>query len=376
MKPTVMLIGLGGLGSVLLELLVREKGIGRLLVAGRRIEQGQARCNLARLGALAQGYAPEVRFVELDLQRPEMVAEILTREAPDLVLSTATLLTWWLPSLLPVEQSAALNHFGMWLPVHLVLSMKLMQAVRIAGYRGPVLTAPFPDVVNHVLAGLDLAPTCGIGNLPEVVAKVQLLACQKLNVSMEAIQVLMVGHHALGDVAFGEHAAELPSYFLRVICDGQDVTEQLKAGELLLAPHPITSGPATHFLTAGTAIPLVTAMLAEREELLHAPAPNGLPGGYPVLASRAGVRVAPMAGLALEEAIEINERSHRFDGIERIEEDGTVVFCEAASEAFRTQLGYDCSRLRPSEAEERAAELIQRFRDYAVAHGVTLPTTS
>jgi len=31
-NPTIMLIGLGGLGSVVLELLAREKGLGRIVV--------------------------------------------------------------------------------------------------------------------------------------------------------------------------------------------------------------------------------------------------------------------------------------------------------------------------------------------------------
>jgi hypothetical protein len=39
MKPTLMLIGLGGLGSVLLELLAREEGLGRI---GRPEDVAQA----------------------------------------------------------------------------------------------------------------------------------------------------------------------------------------------------------------------------------------------------------------------------------------------------------------------------------------------
>ena len=61
-----------------------------------------------------------------------------------------------------------------------------------------------------------------------------------------------------------------------------------------------------------------------------------------------------------------------FDGIERIEADGTVVFCPAAADVFRRALGYDCERLPPGETEERAQELIARFREYAGRYGVNL----
>ena len=374
-QPTVMLIGAGGLGGVVLELLARAEGVGRIVVAGRNEERGVARCNLARLGALAQGYAPQITFTPLDLSNREMVARIVAREAPDLIVSTATMQTWWLTDLLPPHAAAPLKRagFGLWLPIHLPLTLALMEALRDARYAGHTLTAPFPDVVNCVLGRLGLAPTCGIGNLDEIVPKVRLLAAVRLGTPLAAVRVLLVAHHALEPYAFGEASGETPPYFLRVEHGGRDVTAEVGAGELLLAPYPITAGQASHFLTAGSALRLIRALFSAEGALLHAPGPHGLPGGYPVIANRDGVAVAPIAGLSLEAAIEINEQSHRFDGIERIEPDGTVVFCPATVEAGRETLGYECERLRPGEAVPRAEELMARFRAYARRHGVELP---
>jgi len=373
-KPTIMLIGLGGLGSVVLELLAREEGLGRIVVGSRNAARGIARCNVARLGAMAQGYAPLLSFVPLDLNDGEAVAEAVHREAPDVILSTATMQTWWLPDLLPPEQAAVIKGagFGVWLPVHLTLTMKLMEALRDAAYAGVILTAPFPDVVNCVLGRLSLAPTCGVGNLDEIVPKVRLLAAERLDAPPGAVRVLLVAHHALEPAAFGAPVDEIPPYFLRVEHGGQDVTETIRADELLLAPYPLTPGPTTHFLTAGSTVRLMRAFLSDSEALLHAPAPNGLPGGYPVIVGSGGVQPAPIEGLTLAEAITINERSHRFDGIERIEADGTVVFCPAAADVLRVELGYECERLAPDESEGRAQELIARFREYAESHGVHL----
>jgi len=371
-KPTIMLVGLGGLGSVVLELLAREEGLGRIIVGSRNAARGTARCNLARLGAMAQGYAPDISFVSLDLNDKDAVAEIVHRESPDIILSTATMQTWWLPDLLPPEQAAVIKGagFGVWLPVHLTLTLKLMESLRDAAYPGVTLTAPFPDVVNCVLGCLDLAPTCGVGNLDEIVPKVRLLAAERLEAPLDAVRVLLVAHHALESVVFGKPTGEIPPYFLRVEYGGQHVTEAICADELLLAPYPLPSGPVTHFLTAGSAVRLIRALLSDSEALLHAPAPNGLPGGYPVVVGSSGVRPAPIEGLTLAEAIAINERSHRFDGIERIETDGTVVFCPEATDVLRIELGYECDRLAPDESEERAKELITRFREYAERHGV------
>jgi hypothetical protein len=373
-KTTIMLVGLGGLGSVVLELLARQEGLGRIVVGSRNTARGMARCNLARLGAMAQGYAPDIRFVPLDLNDKEAVAEIVHREAPDIILSTATMQTWWLPDLLPPAQAAVIKGagFGVWLPVHLTLTLKLMETLRDAAYPGVTLTAPYPDVVNCVLGRLDLAPTCGVGNLDEIVPKVRLLAAQRLAASPDAVRVLLVAHHALLSAVFGKPTGETPPYFLRVEYEGQAVTEAIGADELMLSPHPVPSGPVMNFLTASSVVRLIRAFLSDSEALLHAPAPNGLPGGYPVVVSSSGVRPAPIAGLTLAEAIAINERSHRFDGIERIEADGTVVFCPAAADVLRAELGYDCNQLTPHESEEQAKELIARFREYAERYGVNL----
>ncbi len=370
-----MLVGLGDLGAAVLELLARQEGLGQIVVCSRRTARGVARCNLARMGAMAQGYEPSIRFVALDINDTGAVADTVRHEAPELIFSAASLQTWWLADLLPQEHAKALKkaRFGIWLPVHLTLTLKLMRALHDADYRGITVTAPFPDVVNCVLGKLGLAPTCGVGNLDEIVPKVRLLAAERLDERLDAIDVLLVAHHALHPAAFGEPMEEIPPYYLRIYCEGQDVSEKVDTHALLLTPYPLTPGPPSCFLTAATAVKLIRALLSESETYLHAPSPHGLPGGYPIIVQGGDVQPAPLEGLSLAEAIDINERSHRFDGVERIEADGTVVFCPQDVEVLRNTLGCNFERLKPAESEDRARELIARFREYGARHGVVLP---
>jgi NAD(P)-dependent dehydrogenase (short-subunit alcohol dehydrogenase family) len=372
--PTIMVVGLGDLGAAVLELLAREEGLGQIVVCSRRAARGVARCNLARMGAIARGCEPFIRFVALDINKADAVAETVEREAPDLIFSAAALETWWLADLLPDEQAKVLKkaRFGAWLPVHLTLTLKLMRALCDANYRGITLTAPFPDVVNCVLGKLGLAPTCGVGNLDEIVPKLRLLAAEQLGKRLDAIDVVLVAHHALHPAAFGEPMAEIPPYHLRIYFEGQDVSEKVDAHALLLAPYPLTHGPPSCSLTAASTVNLIRALLSDGETYLHAPAPHGLPGGYPVIVRDGDVEPASIEGLTLGEAIDINERSHRFDGVERIEDDGTVVFCAQDVEVLRNTLGCNFERLNPAESEDQARELIARFREYARRHGVDL----
>ena len=145
-RPTVLLIGLGHLGGVLLEFLARENWIGRVVACSRNRERGEARCNLARLGAIAQGLAPDIEYQQIDISRPHELADSLDLLAPDLVISTATMQTWWLPELLPPEPRLRLQQarFGMWLPLHLAPTLALMEAIAASSYAGPRSDSTIP----------------------------------------------------------------------------------------------------------------------------------------------------------------------------------------------------------------------------------------
>jgi hypothetical protein len=370
----IMIIGLGDLASALIELLAREPGVGPIVIASRNTDRGERRVNLARAGATAQGFAPSIRFAPLDLDRPGSLTELVGREQPDIILSTATRQTWWLANLLPPEHAARLGpaRFGVWLPLHLSLTLKLMRELRAAGYPGVTLTAPFPDVVNPVLGKIGLEPDCGIGNVEEIATKVRIVAAERLRQPIESVRVTLVAHHALVSAAFEGGEGPLAPHFLRVACSGVDATATAGGEQLLRWPYPLPPGPAINFLTAGCAARLIRALGLERETALHAPAPGGLAGGYPLLVSSQGIRLAPIDGLSREQAVALNEASHRFDGIERIERDGTVVFCSEDVAILRDTLGYDAPRLTPEEADDRAAELMAKLREFGRRAGVDL----
>jgi hypothetical protein len=97
-----------------------------------------------------------------------------------------------------------------------------------------------------------------------------------------------------------------------------------------------------------------------------------LPGGYPArLSYERGAEVLLPEGITLEEAIKVNEEGGRIgDGIEKIKDDGTVVFTEKAVKIYREILGYECEELKIEESEERARELRALFRKLGERYGL------
>ena len=371
-SPTILIAGLGDLGSVALELLAREHWPGRIIASSRTLGRAEASVNLARLGAIAQGMRPNLEAASLDLDDVDHAAEFIRQLSPDVILSTATRQSWWTPYALPAEPRDLLTAagFGAWLPIHLILSLKLMRALRLSEIQARTLIAPFPDVSNCVLSRLGLEPTCGVGNIAEIVPKIESLAANKLGVPIDDVSVTLVAHHALQGYVSESPADKGPPFFLRIMHAGTNVTDVIGGLDFPRQAYPIPSGRRTHFLTASSIVRLMAA-LTSKEVRLHAPGPEGLPGGYPVLVGPRGVRVPAIKDLSRRAAIEINEASHRFDGIEAIGPDGTVIFSERTVEIMSKELGYRCQKLPPSEIEGRADELLERFREYAGRHGVS-----
>ena len=71
------------------------------------------------------------------------------------------------------------------------------------------------------------------------------------------------------------------------------------------------------------------------------------------------------SGLTMEDALAINEGGQRADGVERILDDGTVIFTDRAVDTLKDVLGYELAPLKFDECDERAAELIAVFRALA-----------
>jgi hypothetical protein len=374
----VMIVGLGDLGGVLLETLLRLPEKLEIVVAARNVQRAAQRCNLARLEALVQGIEREIRLVELDLNNIDATAETIHREQPGILLTTATMATWWLPDLLPPAHAQAIRNagFGVWLPVHLAPTLRLMKAVREAHYSGFVLTAPYPDAVNCVLGKIELAPTCGIGNIAEMIPKVRLSAARALKVSIERVRVEFVAHHALGAYVYGRHLPardeEIPPFLLRVECDGKDVTDSVNLLDVILAPEPISTDHATHWLTAASAVPLIRALLQDTPILLHEPGPGGLPGGYPIRASSSGIELA-LGDISLDVAMQVNEQSQPFDGISEILEDGTAVLVEENAARMEKILGDYPRRIEVATVDEQANDLATRFTRFASSRGARFP---
>jgi len=358
---SIMIIG--SAGSVGHDMMYQIAGMGLpIKVIGADIDEEKGRFEVEESLHVAHnlGFYPDLSFQKINLFEIDETAELLKEHRPKVICNLSSLGSWWITRLLPPEDYKKIGPIGPWLPNHLTLAHKLMLAIKKSGVDVKVVNGAYPDATNVVLSKLGLEPVCGGGNMDLGLSRVKRIVANELKVPYRSVQIYGVGHHgAYYTVRMGG------PYWVKILVDGEDVTDRFpnkKITKLYVdagygAPGQFKSALVDQMRTASSFLKHVLAIYYDTGKVHTCVAgAAGLPGAYPCRLSEKGAEVV-LPGISLEEAIRINEEGGRINGIEKIKDDGTVVYCEQNVKYMREVVGYECEELKPSESEERAREL-------------------
>ena len=265
-------------------------------------------------------------------------------------------------------QALASAGFALQLPAQLPILHAIMSAVRSSEFAGPVVNCSYPDVTHQVLARQGLAPTIGIGNAG-MIAKVIEAGLRRAG-TPERVRVL--AHHS--HVTAAMTAAPARAHVLAATSAGHPgaahprvwLGEEARAADALAYQGPaLASSRELNALSCTHAVELTLALLGLGPALLtSAPGPHGRPGGWPVRVAQGEVTLALPQELSQAEATAWNQAAAAGDGLERIDDDGTVHFTEAARRALADHAPALAAPLPPTRWRERA-ELLRQYVEAA-----------
>lgn len=372
--PRALLIGVGDLTIRLGHILANLNTPIRLIIGSRSLERATRFANLIKLSATNLGLMRDVEAAALNLADLERTAADLVRLKPDLIFMGASLQAARAIMDLPEPLFRQLDEaqLGPWLPMHLTLVHELMQARRAAGCTARVVNGAYPDAVGPALASVNLAPDLGIGNVGNVVPGITWAVANQFGVAPAEVGIKLVGHHYFSHHVhrFGE-ADNIP-YALDARVGGEARPVDLSDAFAQLSSNLRRQGGKDgQQLTATSAARVIVALLSEQPQSLHAPAPGGLVGGFPVRVSRAGVDLDLPEGLDLSEAVSVNQRCQTLDGIAAITPGGTVRFTEERMDVMRRMLGYHCSEFAVADARLVATDLAKSYEAFLGRQGLT-----
>ena len=341
---TVLLTGVGGLGGWALEFLARTEGIDRIVSVKRSPWSGPSKSTMAMLGSVFQGHTKVFEHHEVDLADVDRMARLLDEVQPDAILHSATVQSprrFMNADVEPARRALIRSAtFGLWLPWHLLPAAQLTRALDKSGVDTHVVNASFPDVVNTVLwKHFGHGPVAGAGNVEVCAARILRYVMETSGAPIDDIAISLVGSHAL--LAYGPDAGVPHHFELRI--GGHDVTDDHDLDTILMSwPERIDWGKADEFsLFAASAVKNVVALLGSGSTDTHVTGPAGLPGGYPARIENGQVSLSLPDGLDEVAAVALNDAAARWDGIEGIEADGTVVYTADAVAAME-EIGHRC----------------------------------
>jgi hypothetical protein len=359
----ILFVGFGNLGSQVFDLfLLRSTKEQQFLVTGRNLEYLRQRASLSIHAAIQLGLEPDVDYAFMDVAHVHKTAETIAQFKPDIIFTSVTVQASSAISHLPkpVFEKLAQAQAGPWMPLSLVLVYKLMQAVRLTGLKISVLNAASSDNANSVLGKVGLAPTTGVGNLANLIPAIRRTVALQLGEPWQRIHVFFIGHNQVAAALRIRGTSGEAPFHLTVLLDNEDVTNQINL-QALFRDLPAITHEYTQLVSASSVAIVFDALIGRTHEVIHAPGPQGLPGAYPLRAGTLGFEIVLPPGMTLEEAIRINQAGQELDGIEKIEDDGTVYFTEKNMAILKETLGYECRRMPLSEVEERAKELRTKY---------------
>jgi hypothetical protein len=312
-----------------------------IVLAGRNAARLDWLAQAANARAFALGAAHRVACRTLDWDAPDDLARLLDATRPALVFHAASLQSMWEIAAGRDAWAAAIRAggYGMTLPLQLALARRVARAIDAHSPASRLVNACYPDAANEILARLGHAVTCGVGNVATLAAAYG----ATLDVKAPARLRLLAHHRQVSAAILGDSRGHPPRVWL-------DAAEQDGLPDVRLP-----SDAALNRITGATAARLLAALLGRIERYEgHAPGPQGLPGGYPVVIEATRLELDLPAGLTLDAARTLNRAWGVEEGVSLDEAGGIRI--GAGRDA-----GHDGPRLPDAYRLDEIDEIAQRM---------------
>jgi hypothetical protein len=279
----------------------------RVVIAGRNAIRRDWLRVAANARAANFGRPAFFRAHAVDLLVPHAADETIAAYRPKVVVQAATTQTSAVISGQKDAWGQLVTEGGLGITAvfNALFSSRVARSVKEAGSKAYFVNCGFPDVVNSILAALDLPITCGFGN----VAILATAFAGEQGIREPGRLKVLAHYETIG--AWRRPASErvgMPA--ARVWIEDAEIADIYAAfPRVKLTPEPVID------ISGATGVPLIVAMIAGGRWQGHAPGPNGLPGGYPVVLDEGVLDLDLPAPIGRAEAIAWNAHFEAENGL-------------------------------------------------------------
>ncbi len=360
---TVMIIGLGSVGTFLLDFLVslRDPQMN-IVVAGRNAAKMQMDVNIVRTAAtIRRELRSSIEIMDgCDLNDVDSIAATIKKANPDFIVNSSRVysglkygsISW-----------SNLRAYGIWSPLSIRYAKNIMAAYAKAGSNAITINTSYSDAVIPWLKSAGKAYfDFGSGNLNHLIPRMKFYMAEKYGIdNLNDIDVTLAVSHFHDVVISKEGHAEGQTLLLNFKHNGKELAfnqdELLKACAIAM---PVDQ--KRNMMNASSNFNIIDSILTALREntttKIHAPGVDGEIGGYPVLIDGVkGEASFDTSLFSMDDMRVANRKSIYCDGIENVE-NGTLVYTDELVAKVKKAFNVDLPKRVPFEKIDETADFI------------------
>ena len=361
----VMIIGLGSVGTYLLDYLISKNDPAlSVIVVGRDADKMQTKVNITRVAGLIREVNKSHIQVEggVDLTDVESIEKAIEKHKPDFIVNSSRAY----PNLKYGSISwSNLRAYGIWTPLSIRFTKNIMEACDKADTNAVVINTSYSDAVIPWLKSASKAyPDFGSGNLNHLIPRMKFAVADYLGVDdyWNVDFVFAAGH--FHDVCISkEGQAEGVDLPLMVYYRGEE-KDIPKEAIFSACRIPMPTDQTRNMMNASSNYRIISAIIdavrTGENQKVFVPGFDGNLGGYPVIV---GYRDECLDAwiddsvFSFETMHEANMASMALDGVENVV-DGKLIYTDELITKVKNAFGVDLPKQVEINDIEKTVEFI------------------
>lgn len=360
---TIMIVGLGSVGTYLLDYLLNlgNENIS-VVVVGRNFEKMESDVNIVRISSLIRKQSKSKVIIEsnVNLENIDQIAECLRKYSPDFIVNSSRVYSGLKYGSISWNNIRA---YGIWSPLAIKYIKNIMAAYEAANSDGIVINTSYSDAIIPWLKSAGKCyPDFGSGNMNHLIPRIKFAIAELYNLSdYWNVDVMFATAHFHDVVISKEGHTEGMEQLIEISYKGKvlDIDQNKIFAKCKIAM-PVDS--KRNMMNASSnydiIVSAIDALENNRAKSFFSPGVFGEIGGYPVIIDGCTCDAHIDDSIfSLDQMRKANRKSIWFDGIEDIR-DGSLFYTDHLIEKVKTVFGVPLPKEVPFEKSDEVAEYI------------------
>ena len=362
---TIMIIGLGSVGTYLLNYLIsRNDPSIRIVVVGRDYAKMESKVNISRIAGLIRNENKSEILIEggVDLNEIDQIKSVIAKYDPSFIVNSSRAYAGLKYGSISWHNVRA---YGIWTPLSIRFTKNIMQAADDTDTDAIVINTSYSDAVIPWLKSAGKAyPDFGSGNINHLIPRMKYAAADILGVKdFWNVDIMLACSHFHDVVISKEGQAEGQVLPLKVFYNGKEV--DIKQEEILSkCSIPMPTDATRNMMNASSNYQIIDAFIkavrTREDQKVFSPGALGEIGGYPLIIGYVGNNLSirfDETVFSMEEMRRANRESIYLDGVENVI-DGKLVYTDELLEKAEKAFGVRLPKQVAFEEIEVVAQLI------------------